>query len=271
MSWRDNVRDWGDRNPKAHPYIQNTNPLVGYVQRGALVSLFGNERRRWHFLANPSAISVQYNVLEGINMMDPANIGESPNIADGFNSIAFSTLLDRTYEVWGGTQPAGVLADILALERLLGPPEELLSEIRTETYSAEGTSHLVGVLARKPIRAIFGGTVTRRDTGTAGRNYSGGAALTFDGFVTSMSVEYTSFSRNMVPTRAAVSISMSSVGNSDMAGAYRPRGGQPGGDEAFGDRTSSGGGRVISDADLEPLTRLGYSEEDARAFLEGKM
>lgn len=239
--WRTQVVNHdGDQNQNqmSVPEFRNSYPeFAGFnrIVRGQIVTLNEEPRKRFHFLVNPSDISTSYRHAEGLRHSDDDfNLSEANLnfLGDGLMSISFNLMLDRTYEVHQGSAAyrGGVLHDVLALERLLGVPDRAYSQTlsgagldTTTRAGVEAASNwsaiqsqrsanlenvLNGVLVHKPVRALFGAA----------------DAFSFDGFVDSLSVHYTHFSSKMVPTRAGISISMSSIGNTGPGGGgmYNP-------------------------------------------------
>lgn len=227
--WRAQVEPFiGNENKGSVPEFLNSYPeFAGFntIARGEIVTLNQTPRKRFHFLVNPSDISTSYRVMGG----DMARFADSDfrigadlsSVGDGFMSVSFNLMLDRTYEVHKGSSDyrGGVLHDVFALERVLGPPDEAYDAIpigqaglgtgsrsSVETLSnwdalqqeelARREHLLNGLLVRKPIRVLFGST----------------DAFSFDGYVDSLSVQYTHFNYRMVPTRGGVTISVSSMG-----------------------------------------------------------
>lgn len=225
--WRTQVQNFvGDQNQRSVPEFRNSYPEFSGLRsivRGQIVTLNEEPRKRFHFLVNPSDISTSYQHSNDLRYTDDDfNLSEAnlSLLGDGLMSISFNLMLDRTYEVYqrDNAYRGGVLHDVYALERLLGVPDrdysQTLSGAGLDTTTRAGVEaasnwsaiqsqrsanleNLVnGVLVHKPVRALFGAA----------------DAFSFDGLVTSLSVHYTHFSSRMVPTRAGISVSMSSIG-----------------------------------------------------------
>lgn len=143
-----------------------------------------------NFLYNPSSITVDYSATAELlpaATLAPSQIGQ-PSGNNG-PTYSFDILFDRTYEVCDGSQ-IGVLTDILALERLCGitpdAPPMVLSPV------------VIGLAANFIIKALL----------------------------TGMRVQYTHFSRYMVPMRCGVSITATRISNlvsasQDVVDAYK--------------------------------------------------
>lgn len=241
--WRAQISP-GNANGRSSAAFISTNPYTGSLTRGKIITLDDEPRKTFHFLVNPSIISTTYSA-SGIDVTDTSpggsfmSEGVAAALDDGLLGLSFEVVLDRTYEVYQRKSgyEAGVLHDIRALERVVGLSGGGAGATRTGvdsslfqgsiggslsglvTASIEET--LSGVLVKKFVRFLFGGV----------------NSFSFDGYVSSMSVVYTHFSRAMVPMRAGVSIQASSIGNQG------PREGPMGG-SVWSDPNSDGMGRV---------------------------
>lgn len=235
--------------------LPGANPLV----RGQLKTISTGPRdmeHKFHFLTNPWEISTYYNVNSAVDLTNPNNaasvMSDLPPMLPDLISVSFSLLLDRQYEVWGGSMPEGVLHDIAQLERVLGMPDLVAQSgfsrgipAPGESNGMEGTSAAVysrfpGVIVKRPVRILFGGT----------------HAFTFDGYITSLSVSFMKFSRNMAATRAGIALSAATWGTSEDGGSLsggtggtRGAGSDVGlaaGNRGGNPRVSSGGGTTRS-------------------------
>lgn len=138
-----------------------------------------------NFLFNPSEIATSYTTntdLVGAQYQSPAQLA-TINRFPGSVGLAFALLFDRSYEMmYHPHNRVGVLEDVAAIERML--------EIDKN-----------GLILPVPIQFFFGGE-------NDGRHAAG---FYFYGFVQNISVTYTKFSINMVPTRCAVSMSVQQI------------------------------------------------------------
>lgn len=231
--WRNRVDYDNNQNARSDPAFRKSYPEFTGMQsivRGYIVTLDERPQKKFHFLVNPSVISTGYTIANSLDMTNLSDLSavDLTHLSDGLLTMNFSILLDRTYEVHKGDRRyrGGVLHDILALEQVCGVPEKMRNsfaaksgavtgaqnkrsrDTRSDTdrfapsgqrESNEQTAELVkGVLTKKYMRVLFGSKY----------------ALSFDGYVDNLSVEYTHFSYRMVPTRAAVSVSFASFGGS---------------------------------------------------------
>lgn len=228
MPWRDEASRnlGGNTNRGPDSRFGHTYANAGRITRGMLFTEPWQGRgttQRFRFMVNPSEIALSYMVND--DMLDETNpdmLGINGGVVaqdDGFVSIAFSMLIDRTYDVWSGRLPEGALHDIRQLERVLGPPfggprettsdSSFMDRVRDAMDRAtDAALSSRGLIMRRPATVIFGGE----------------KAFSFYGFVDNLSVSLMKFSRDMVATRAGIQISMSSYGvnpqerNSDMEG-----------------------------------------------------
>lgn len=195
-----------------NPEGQNKPFFRGYIvqQAGSGTNGGKDNRYRCNFLYNPESFAIEYKSnLSTYSPIDqaPQNNGVA-NLQPDMQTLNFALLFDRTYEVWRVGQnkttagPAGdrqgVYADVQALEKCCG------------------IENGFGGLYQIPLTVNFGQTDYVRITG--------GNALRFDGYVTSMSVTYTHFSYNMTPMRAAVSLSFSQADAKSLAGLQTQNG-----------------------------------------------
>jgi hypothetical protein len=214
--WRAQISP-GNANGRSSAAFIATNPYTGTLTRGKMITLDDEPRKTFHFLVNPSIITTSYGD-SSIDVTDTSpggsfmTEGVAAALDDGLLGLSFEILLDRTYEVYQRKSgyEAGVLHDIRALERVVGlsggGAGATRSGVSSDLFGASIVGSLIqssveetlsGVLVKKFIRFLFG----------SARSFS------FDGYVSSMSVVYTHFSRTMVPMRAGVSIQASSIGN----------------------------------------------------------
>lgn len=232
-SWRDTLtRPPGDRNDKQDPRFLKKYVNAPTLTRGQMMTIrqsrtttgYIEDTHRFHFLTNPWEISTSYNVDNALDFTDPANYGammDTPPLQEGLITTSFSMLLDRTYEVWSGTIPEGVLHDIAQFERVLGMPDILGGSVLNRGLTADAAraargqaasgewredvsparNQFPGVIVKRPVRFIFGGR----------------HSYTFDGIVTSLSITMMKFNAQMVPTRAGINISAHTWGDAETA------------------------------------------------------
>jgi hypothetical protein len=175
------------------------------------------------FMFNPNVITVSYQVAEGVTPPSQLTADQlaATAIYPGQTSIGFSLLFDRTYEVAYGPSPynprdlrkIGVYRDINALEAVVGAryssgvaTNSGSTDLEVEKGASRGagadvSGALTGNMLMIPVHIIFGG----------GRLAGGNAGMAYVGTITSLVVNYTLFSQNMVPMRAVVDIGMQQI------------------------------------------------------------
>lgn len=219
MPWRDAVeRNLGNTNRGGDARFLNTYVNAGRLTRGMLYTepwLGRGTVQRFRFMVNPSEIAISYNVND--TMLDETHEdvlginGGTIAVDDGFVSIAFSMLIDRTYDVWSGTLPEGALHDIRQLERVLGHPSGTSEERGSAGSFRASLENLVDRVKEEQVHAALSsrGLITRRPATVV---FGGDNAFSFHGYVENLSVSLMKFSNDMAVTRAGIQISMSSFG-----------------------------------------------------------
>lgn len=211
--WHENLTSYNNARNMAMDsrFAQSSYPNANNVQRGRIENIrvtatgaVADKRHVFHFLTNPSEISLGYDVNTSIDFTDPANASmmDMPTVRDGLLTVGFEVLLDRTYEVWSGTLEEGVLHDIAQLEKVLGMPDIVVRPTdSTEAAAARNgpptASMFPGVIVKRPVRILFGGR----------------KAFSFDGYITNLSVTLMKFNSRMCPTRAGLRIDATSWGD----------------------------------------------------------
>ncbi|MFI6495896.1 hypothetical protein [Nonomuraea typhae] len=148
------------------------------------------ELRYLYFLYNPATISTGYGTqwdapTTALAMRNDA--GEATPLTQLQQTIDFSLLFDRTYEVMDGS-PEGAWRDVRAALAMTG----VMSNVDASAVYTTGSDFETGPMMPTPMYFHFG-------------NQTGG--LTFHAYLTSMSIEYTHFSKNMIPMRVGMRIS----------------------------------------------------------------
>ncbi len=181
-----------------------------------------NRLFKCYFLFNPNAIDKSYQFDSTVTgalpaqYQNPATQGEGAGLVLN-QQINFSLLFDRTFELWAGpfqtdTRNAvpsgpgpykyGAQWDVWAVERLVG------------VYGQAAGKGPSGPPVASEVDVWFADTSNPQSnevTTGAGSISTVGGALHFQGWMTSLSAEYTRFDTNMVPSRAAVSVSFLQV------------------------------------------------------------
>lgn len=157
-----------------------------------------------YFMLNPTSISSGYTFNGLAPQMTQLIPGAQAIAALPMSnlSISFTLIFNRMYEVWNGDytnindgigpSDVGVRWDIRALERLAG--------LLDDTTGATGVSKLgpgQGSPVGHNLQVVFGGS----------------NSFQFQGIMQALSVTYTRFSRDMVPTEATADIQMLQIFN----------------------------------------------------------
>lgn len=155
------------------------------------------QNRYLFFLYNPSTISTSYAVETSpaataavADAMSGSRQGEADILSAGLQqSLDFALLFDRTFEVMGGDKE-GAWRDVRAALSLVGVLDPVASS-GGDIYSVTDAL-ITGPMVMRACFFHFG-------------NQKGG--LTYYGYPTSLSIEYTHFSKDMVPIRVGMRIS----------------------------------------------------------------
>ncbi|MEW1675564.1 hypothetical protein ACJ6WD_10935 [Streptomyces sp. VTCC 41912] len=151
-----------------------------------------------NFLFNPSTINLSHQ--QGYNL-SADQMSTDGNIigAQGIGTLAFDLLFDRTYEMYGarpsfydeaGTR--GVLADVEALYNVTGAYDVTAKGAQQKALRA---------MQPTPCSFFFGGS-------TSGIGLLVNNTLSYYGIVSGLTVAYTHFSREMIPQRCGISLTV---------------------------------------------------------------
>lgn len=145
------------------------------------------------FMMNPQSISVNYQIQTDVaaaQSTDPAILANQ-NYPVQNQGVSFDLLFNRQYEVWqggfGGPSDIGCRWDVRAIERLMGLYDDKNSVKGLGKYEIGGYAPL-GL----PVIVVFGGP----------------NSFQFQARINSLDIQYTRFSKDMIPTEAQVSISL---------------------------------------------------------------
>lgn len=149
-----------------------------------------NSPPRWlYFLYNPATLSTDYSM-----QTDPGAVVTAFNRSEGkymgllSQYLNFSLLFDRTYEVMDGSRE-GAWRDIRAALALIG----VLNNVDSAEMYTTGSDFDAGPMVYQPSYFHFG-------------NQTGG--VTYYGYITHLAVEITHFSKDMIPTRVGMRLSV---------------------------------------------------------------
>jgi len=233
--------------PQFAPQIQNIAPALGtnmagftrgymiWAQAGAGLGYTGGElgdgRDIIHFLFNPSTVSSDYNVgnasLQAAMMYTVP--GDSGNLLSPLlqQTVSWQLYFDRTFELkYGGNSSAvndpaviGVEADIYQFKQFTGVNAMLnkqqanLAATNTSVVNNLGSQianqvTTGGIMMMIPSYVFFGNALAQMTQNANSSNFGAvGAQMSYYGFISEWTPNYTHFTRNMIPIRASISVS----------------------------------------------------------------
>ncbi|GAA2322265.1 hypothetical protein GCM10010149_89270 [Nonomuraea roseoviolacea subsp. roseoviolacea] len=146
--------------------------------------------RYLYFLYNPATISTNYSVQldNGASAATMDADSSARYIGELSQTLNFSLLFDRTYEVMEGSKE-GAWRDVRAALALAG----IIKGVDQSAINTTGSDFDIGPMIFMPAYFHFG-------------NQVGG--LTYYGYLTGMSIEYTHFSKDMIPIRVGMHMSV---------------------------------------------------------------
>lgn len=184
-------------NPPFDPRILSLSHWGAGLSRGFIrcANTAANGDYGVNFLYNPSVLDVSHGVNPSL-IKDPSAL--DPNDASSYigstsATASFSLLFDRTYETsdpgMSNTEAGiyGVYADIRAFYQMLG----MVPQQGTTNFD----EYLTAPMGLVPVILSFGQKVDF-------------FSLNFYGYITGLGIEYSHWTRDMVPNRAAVSVQM---------------------------------------------------------------
>lgn len=190
-SW--GVSPTGMGRQKAPQLLRGRISMWGMEQGGPIPGASRSYSRSLNFLYNPNTITHSYS-------MDPNSIPPearvaldkaTPNLISG-QSVAWKLYFNRQYDVadprGDPDRKSGVLADIAALERMMGV-----------TLPGEGIQAV-------PLLVVFGTTANLWDSAVG---VAGGRPFAYWGFISSLTINYLMFTHRMIPTVCEVDIQLS--------------------------------------------------------------
>lgn len=170
-------------------------------------------RQRCNFLYNPSTISISHgidtNVLSDPNAVDKNDVTAGQTLLPLQQTLTFSLLFDRTYELWDSSKlygeaatmvPAfGVAYDILSLYKITGVATPMPV---TDDHNADADAFK---------KAFSKGTYTNGPAGPM--TYVPvyvviGASLAYYGVIQQLDLQYTHWTQAMIPSRCQVTITV---------------------------------------------------------------
>lgn len=184
-----------------HGYMQWYKPMPGYSNVAHV-----------YFLYNPSTVSASYPASDSsvaASLMFPTGFDDTNLRVPLYQTVEFSILFDRTYELWqsvgpdantdpgsSGNNPAvvGVLADIIQMKQFTGMNIGYTtqnSDSPNTTSSSSIQPGQQGIVQMVPSYVYFGDTNN----------------LWYYGYVSEWDVTITHWNQNMVPMRCVIDIS----------------------------------------------------------------
>jgi hypothetical protein len=195
------VDDGHMRNPVAAPNTYGGNPKWSTQRIGVLRNLPGNNVNNngnyaLYFIFNPNEVAVSFAMSTSVAPPIYAYTNTSTGTAQGTaaaayignQSVSWSLIFDRTYDMWKDSTSRGVLTDVAALYNVLG------------TFQTQGA-----VPVSNPVQVVFG----RNGKGDA--TTGSGQLWGFTGFITYAVVTYGIFRYNMIPSRCEVDLTMTAA------------------------------------------------------------
>jgi hypothetical protein len=240
-------------------------PPIGGSTGGTAGQTAANAPAVW-FLYNPSTIAASYALDSAsgqANLLYPVATVSANLIVPLQQTVSFTIMFDRTYEVNTPTIPNGLLQlygvdiDILALKQFTGMFSSIVSTagstspdtttgISANPFGLGAGANLTSTPDNNTntttINQILSGNYINQGVMTVALSYiyfsgpnGGGIGLKYYGYVSGWDVQYTHFSELMVPMRAVVDITFTllppaNTGSSPGAapgGATTPAGGTP--------------------------------------------
>jgi hypothetical protein len=187
----------------------------------------GGVRYRCNFLYNPSVInlshSVDSNVIADENAKNPNDMTKDEYLMPLQQTLNFSLLFDRTYELWDPSKlygdarvwvPSfGVAYDILSLYKITGIAAPVTFEgDGTEATASSETSWKKGTFSTGPAGPMLYTPVY----------LVVGSTLSYYGVIQALNVQYTHWTQTMVPTRCQADITVTLLPTPSGGNKYGP-------------------------------------------------
>jgi hypothetical protein len=202
------------------PFTQNLSGTEGVpgsggkkLTRGFIIQAkaINGARQRCNFLYNPSAISISHgidtNVLSDPNAIDKNDVTAGQTLLPLQQTLSFSLLFDRTYELWDPSKlygdaatkvPAlGVAFDVLSLYKITGiaTPMPVTDDSSADADAFKNAFNKntfangpAGPMTYQPVYVVIG------------------TSLSYYGVIQSLGVTYTHWTQAMIPTRCRVDV-----------------------------------------------------------------
>ncbi len=186
-------------------------------------------RYRSNFLYNPSVVSISHsvnpNVIANQDALNPYDVtAKDPPLMPLQQTLSFSLLFDRTYELWDPSKLSGnakenvpfmgVAWDVLSLYKITGIASPIdVKAAQSSDSGAVQTSAFTkgnfdngasGPMLYVPVFVVFGYT------------------LDYYGVIQELDVQYTHWTQRMIPSRCQVDITMQLLPRNSTSGNPRP-------------------------------------------------
>lgn len=213
-------------------------------------------RQRCNFLYNPSAISLSHgidtNVLSDPNAVNKDDVTAGQTLLPLQQTLSFSLLFDRTYELWDPSKlygeaatmvPSfGVAYDILSLYKITGVATPMPV---TDDSSADADAYK---------KAFEKGTYSNGPAGPM--TYVPvyvviGTSLSYYGVIQSLDLQYTHWTQEMIPSRCQVTVTVTLLPTPQGGNRYQAK---PG---FIGPRASNWGDPLSASQQAAPSGKAG--------------
>ncbi|MDX3260700.1 hypothetical protein PV336_15885 [Streptomyces sp. MI02-2A] len=209
----------------AAPGYKGDNLTRGWIIQEKAVN---GARYRCNFLYNPSVVSVSHsvnaNVIADDNAINPYDVTAQDLLLPLQQTVSFSLLFDRTYELWDPSKLhgaakdnvpfLGVAWDVLSLYKITGvaSPIDVDAAKSSDSGAVQSSSFTkgnfksgaTGPMLYVPVYVVFGYT------------------LDYYGVIQEMDVQYTHWTQQMIPSRCQVDISMQLLPRGSAKNGARP-------------------------------------------------
>ncbi|MEU0213606.1 hypothetical protein ABZ281_00300 [Streptomyces sp. NPDC006265] len=150
---------------------------------------------RVDFLFNPATISISHSASPMLTADQRSTDGNYVGTS-GIGQLSFSLLYDRTYELTGGFGKSGVSTESAEARGVLADVDALYYVTGVYDDTAKGANaKQIQPMQSNPCTFYFGGPTSN-------------AALSYYGYVSTLNIEYTHFTSQMVPQRCAVVVAV---------------------------------------------------------------
>lgn len=217
------------------PFLQNAGGYQGSaggktLTRGFIImeNAVNNVKYRCNFLYNPSVVNLTHmldsSVLADANSQVPDDVTSGHYLMPLSQSVTFSLLFDRTYELWdpsnlyGDAAQAvplyGVAYDVLSLYKITGIAAPMV--VPADGTAADQTSALSAFS-----KGMFSG-------GPAGPMINTqvyavlGPSLSYYGYINELDIQYTHWTQAMIPMRCEVDVTMTLLPTPTSGNRYAP-------------------------------------------------